>query len=103
VIEVHPELCFFGLAGIPLSESKRQKQGFERRRQILQDYLGIEVLQRAEVQKAVRAKPDDYLDALVAAVAASAYSEGKARHIPEFEEVDECGLAMRMWFPCASE
>jgi predicted RNase H-like nuclease len=97
VIEVHPEICFCRIAGSPLLESKRRADGFDRRKSLLEAQLGSNILSRADVRKIVRAKPDDYLDALVAALVAMRHSQGKANRMPT-DEVDEFGLLMQMWF-----
>jgi len=95
--EVHPEVCFWGLTGRPMPHSKKTREGFRDRLEVLSgvypdapgavaraflDYGGFEALR------------DDIIDALVAAVCASHISE--CRTLPSQPGVDPTGLRMEM-------
>lgn len=98
VVEIHPELCFWGLTGAPILESKRADEGFTRRRvalrAVLPDFEGL-LLELKPSQVA----NDDVLDALVAAWTARRVLEGAVGRIPSDDPpVDAHGLRMEMWF-----
>jgi predicted RNase H-like nuclease len=98
VVEVHPELCFYGLNhGMPVFESKRSLAGFEMRRGLLGSVLpGFAHLIDARLRS--KAAPDDILDALAAAWTARRVAEDTADWIPDDPEKDAKGLRMEMWF-----
>jgi len=96
--EVHPEVCFYGLAGgHPMEHSKKTKEGFQARLGLLDRYqTGVEdVVEQVLVnypRKIVAA--DDILDALVCAITARESDHWKT--VPEQPETDSKGLAMEM-------
>ena len=99
VREVHPEICFWALAGEkPMVYRKKDRKGRDERRaalerlrpsagrefeQILNDFLRRDLA------------PDDILDAMAAAITASADSAA-VRTLPERPARDCCGLPMEM-------
>jgi len=96
--EIHPELCFWGLAGHPMKYSKKQREGLLERIQVLSsiypqtpDIIAhtLSIYKRKEVTR------DDILDALSAAVTAK-MGEGKLVSIPRISECDARGLRMEM-------
>jgi predicted RNase H-like nuclease len=102
--EIHPEICFWALAGEPLEYSKKTKEGFEERLNILRrcnnktDEIvtyALENYRRREVSK------DDILDALAAAITAL----GPLKSLPDRPEFDDRGLPMQMLYrsPCVDE
>jgi predicted RNase H-like nuclease len=98
VREVHPEVCFYGLAGgRPMEYSKKTKEGFQSRLNILVGYQpGVEgIIERAlsHYPRSVVAA-DDILDALVCAV--TARMSDRWRTVPERPERDSKGLPMEM-------
>ena len=98
VREVHPEVCFCGLAGgRPMEFSKKTKEGFQARLDILLEYQpGVEqVIERAlsHYPRSVVAA-DDILDALVCAV--TARMSDRWRTVPERPDKDSRGLPMEM-------
>lgn len=99
VREIHPELCFWALAGRPMPKSKKTQRGFEDRREVLQA-VGVDadsILSEAKAEwKLSEVAKDDVLDALVAAVTAS--QKDRLVHIPEAPEYDRRGLRMEMVF-----
>jgi predicted RNase H-like nuclease len=98
VREIHPEICFWALAGRPMEQSKKTRGGFSERKQVLQSVYpytddviscALSTYRRKEVAK------DDVLDALAAAVTAIVGVESLVS-IPETPERDKRGLGMEM-------
>ncbi len=102
VREVHPELCFWALAGgRPMAHHKATQAGFEERLAVLsRHYPDAEsAVARAFLWHARNAVArDDVMDALVVAVTA-AFPESKLRTLPTTPERDDEGIAMRMVYP----
>lgn len=99
VVEVHPEVCFWALAGRrPMEHRKASKQGFAERRNHLTDaFRGIDLPTRqAAGRVAPPARADDVLDAIVAAWTARRFAEGEAERFPDVPAVDLRGLRMEM-------
>lgn len=97
VFEVHPEVSFWALAGRPMEYSKGKPEGFEERRQLLADALGVAVWSRIEARSVARpAEPDDVLDAVVAAWSAHRLATGQAGRLPAIAETDGRGLRMEI-------
>ena len=98
VREVHPEVCFTGLAGgEPMAHNKKTKEGFQERLELLCRFVpGAEkAIERAlshYPRKIVAA--DDILDALVCALTAQMSAHWKTA--PAEPERDSRGLAMEM-------
>lgn len=103
VREVHPEICFWALAGgRPMSHSKKKREGeiyvgIEERLEVLKCFLPNirddygEILQKFMRKDVAR---DDILDAMAAAITAQA--PDACRTLPERPAVDTCGLRMEM-------
>ena len=97
--EVHPEVCFWALAGRkPMTASKKKREGFCERVAVLKSVrpsVGEEVNEilnrflRKDVDR------DDILDAMVAAITASAEPAG-LQTLPEHPTTDRFGLPMEM-------
>lgn len=96
--EVHPEVCFYGLAGCrPMRHGKKTKEGFAER-------LALLARLQSEVEQIVKTAlaryprkmvaTDDILDALVCAVTARLDDHWKT--VPSVPEVDSKGLPMEM-------
>jgi len=98
VVEVHPELGFWALAGYqPVMSKKRKPDGYRDRRDLLTAALGVEIPDRAAAFKLQRpAKPDDILDAIVAAWCARRWAEGIAERLPPVPPRDIRGLRMEI-------
>jgi predicted RNase H-like nuclease len=97
VFEVHPELCFWKLAGQkPLAYPKRKSPGFEERRVLLTGgFPGVHIPKRT-VARQLGAGPDDVLDSLVALWTAQRILRGHAERIPVEPKIDPRGLRMEM-------
>ncbi|MCC6677148.1 MAG: DUF429 domain-containing protein [Phycisphaerales bacterium] len=97
VRECHPEICFRGLAGRIIGENKLTQAGFEARaaglRRIVPEARDVVRAITARLPNAV--KPDDVLDALVAAWTAAA-PDGELRTLPEDPPIDAEGLRAEM-------
>jgi predicted RNase H-like nuclease len=83
VFEVHPEVSFWALAGRPMDLKKNTPDGYEERRVLLSDALGLPIWSRTEAFAIVRpASPDDLLDAAVAAWTAWRAADNRAKRLP---------------------
>ena len=96
--EIHPELCFRGLAGRPMQHAKKRSEGLSERIQLLQSIYP----QTAEIinhtlsnYRRKDVARDDILDALSAAVT-GLMGEKNLVSIPQEPEFDERGLRMEM-------
>lgn len=92
--ETHPELCFRLLnKSRPLENPKKSRAGLRIRRELLRSFA-------ANLDTALRqvrgARPDDLLDAVVAALVARLAGEGQAASVPLVPEIDACGLTMEI-------
>lgn len=95
VVEVHPEVSFAALAGVPLSDAKTTWTGVTQRRRLLAE-AGIDLpddLGPAGSGAAV----DDVLDAAAAAWTAQRVAHGQARPIPDPPEVFSDGISAAIW------
>jgi predicted RNase H-like nuclease len=88
VREVHPEVCFWGLAGRPMQHPKHRPEGRAERLAVLADVI-------ANAHPKSLLGEDDVLDALVAAVTALLSSEN-SKTLPQVPEQDAHGLRMEM-------
>lgn len=95
VIEVHPEVSFAAMAGIPLAHSKKTWAGAALRRGL----LAREGIHLADDLGEVGAKAavGDVFDAAVAAWSARRYLAGVARCYPDPPEVFGDGLQSAIW------
>lgn len=97
VFEVHPEVSFWALAGRPMTHRKRLPAGYEERRALLEQATGLVLPPRDEAFHWARpAKPDDILDAIVAAWTAKRVVDGDAGRLPKVPETDSTGLRMEI-------
>lgn len=97
VFEIHPEICFWALAGRPMTHPKRRQPGYEERRALLEAATGVPLPARKEAFGWVRpAKPDDVLDAVVAAWTARRVVDGTAGRLPSAVQSGTHGLRMEM-------
>ena len=92
LVEVHPEVCFRILAGVPMSHHKRTPQGRAERLAALRGpFPNIDT---QSVVRPIAAAPDDILDAFVAAWTARRLVTGTSVRLGG--ELDERGLRMEM-------
>ncbi len=97
IIEVHPEVSFAALAGKPIRSKKGKMPGYAERSTILRAELGIELPDRDTAFTVARpAKPDDLLDAIVAAWTARRDVDRKSVRLPAIQETSEIGLRMEI-------
>ncbi len=97
VFEVHPEVSFWALAGRPMINAKKDEPGYEERRALLEAVTGVTFRTRTEAFSWARpAKPDDLLDAVVAAWTAKRVVEGTAGRLPGVVETGTHGLRMEI-------
>ncbi|MCZ0942045.1 MAG: DUF429 domain-containing protein [Gammaproteobacteria bacterium] len=99
VREVHPEVCFWALAGCkPMGQSKKGKLGLDQRLEVLSQHWGAanetyqEILDAHPRRELAR---DDILDAAVAAITALA-DESSLKTLPAEPPQDDRGLPMEM-------
>ncbi len=95
VRETHPEVCFWGLAQRPMQYSKKTREGFQERLEILEEAWGpaTDVIAEAFLQYGgFEAQRDDVVDAVVAAVCASRIEQ--CLTLPGEPETDATGLPM---------
>jgi len=101
VVEIHPELCFWAMAGRrPMGHHKAKAEGFEERRGLLlRAYEGVRIPNLAEAASLVPpAKSDDVLDAMAAAWTAARFAQGLAGRLPPNPPTDSRGLRMEMLY-----
>lgn len=98
VVEVHPEVAFAALHGMPLTAPKRSWTGHHHRRQLLRD-VGVQV--PPDPGSAGLAGVDDVVDAAVVAWTAHCVRTGAAGRVPR--EAEELGsIDAAIWFPDTS-
>lgn len=98
VREVHPELCFYFLAGErPMQYAKRTPEGAVERDELLRRAFGADAYRslRAAVPRS-GAADDDIRDAMVALWTARRIAAEEARTIPARPTRDAFGLTMEM-------
>ena len=98
VREVHPELCFWALAGRrPMQHGKKVEQGIRERIDVLK---GVRTSAALEAEKILEQRPqgvarDDIIDAMAAALTAAA-NDGAIQTLPLRPPRDAFGLPMEM-------
>lgn len=95
IYEVHPELCFFQMAGNPMKYAKKKSEGRSERERLLGFFAPV--IQDFKVKPHSGAKMDDLIDACAACWTAMRIAEGQAKRIPEIPEKDARGLRMEIW------
>lgn len=97
VREVHPEVCFYHLAGGQAMQSnKKGAQGRAERIACLAPFFG-ETLQQALAQhRQLESGPDDVLDAFAALWTAGRIAAGHALTLPSEPPKDSCSLRMEI-------
>ena len=99
VREIHPEVCFWALAGrTPMKHNKRRPEGFGERMVVLKRLRSSAEQEIEEILSQFRRKDvarDDAVDAMVAALTASAEASA-LRTLPPEPPRDSVGLPMEM-------
>lgn len=98
VHEVHPEVCFYFLAGKePQKFGKKDKKGREERKKLLMPIFGNS-LNIAIDQRTKDCNEDDIIDAFVALWSAERAFKGLSQKVPDIEkkERDSFGLSMEI-------
>jgi predicted RNase H-like nuclease len=96
VFEVHPEVCFWALAGgRPMAHRKKKKSGVEERLELLRAVF-------RDIERHLQNRPasvgrDDLLDAAVTAWTAQRIHKGEAQRVCESER-DAIGLEATIWY-----
>ena len=105
VREVHPEICFWALAGdSPMRHNKKTRRGFDERVAVLERFHPSAVGCFDEIRTRYRRSDladDDILDAMALAITASA-NRAALRTLPKHPVEDSCGLPMEMVYAPAS-
>ena len=97
VREVHPEVCFYFLAGEnPCQYSKKKEIGREERRNLLMPLFNGDLESALAHRRKFRCAEDDILDAFAALWTAERIATGKAQSIPVEPERDSSGLRMEI-------
>ncbi len=99
VREVHPEICFWALAGgNPMIHRKKDREGIDERIKVLQSVcpsVGQEFVRTCNSVPRRKVGKDDILDAMAAALTAFGNPSG-FRTLPERPPRDSLGLPMEM-------
>jgi predicted RNase H-like nuclease len=95
--EIHPELCFYELAGgKPMANSKASRLGKEERRAALgRAFPDLDVIEKAGRTQGLHV--EDILDAAAACWSADRLAAGLGRSLPEVVPYDATGLPMAIW------
>ena len=96
--EVHPELCFYELAGRrPMRQKKKTRGGIDERRAALVGAVLLDDVHFSDAFRFSGAGVDDALDAYAACWTAERIMRGAAVRIPLQAPLDSKGLRMEMW------
>jgi predicted RNase H-like nuclease len=98
ITEIHPEVCFWGLAGKkPMKENKKKWEGMEERIRVLLPFLPEvkDLLLYGMTRLKGKILADDILDALAALVTIDD-GPGSLLKLPGNPEIDSTGLPMSM-------
>ena len=96
--EIHPELCFYELAGSrPMTYGKASRAGKDERRAALGPaFSDLDLIERNG--GAVGLHVEDILDAAAACWSAGRLAAGLGRSLPEVVPYDTTGLPMAIWW-----
>ena len=97
VREVHPEICFYFMAGRrPMQFAKKKREGRDERRSLLVAEFGTVVDDALGDRRSLGCAADDLLDAFAALWTARRISKGTAITLPAMPTRDRFGLPMEM-------
>lgn len=95
VYEVHPEVCFYFLAGKrPLEHGKKSAAGRAERRRLLAPWFDAAISAALAARAQLASAEDDVLDAFAALWTAERIAAGTAQTLPTTPPRDACGLRM---------
>jgi predicted RNase H-like nuclease len=95
--EVHPELCFYFMAGKqPVVSKKREEEGARIRYDLLKPAFGRWLPSALADRRKLGCAEDDILDAFAALWTAERIAKGTAQTIPPIPPRDAMGLRMEM-------
>ena len=95
--EVHPELCFWLMAGKqPVVAGKRTEEGMKLRRGLLEPAFGQWLHHALMDRRKLKCGADDILDAFAALWTAERIARGESQTIPSTPPRDSFGLRMEM-------
>jgi len=96
--EVHPELCFWAWNhGVPMKWAKRIPEGLGERVALVEDWLGLGILERARgCYRKKHLADHDIVDAIAALWTAHRIAAGIAKTLPDSPPLDATGLPMRI-------
>jgi predicted RNase H-like nuclease len=99
IVEFHPELTWFRLAGENL-ETKHNQEGIAERKKVLRKFVPeLERILRWKDFLGRAAAIDDLLDALAGIAVAKDSLRGTVCKLPDkVEEIDSTGLRMEIWY-----
>jgi predicted RNase H-like nuclease len=102
VREVHPEVCFSELAGMPMTHRKSSILGREERKRTLGRFFpNLHLIEKAGRNQALPI--EDILDATIACWSAIRLAEGKGRSLPDTVPRDALRHRKVMWKAIASK
>jgi predicted RNase H-like nuclease len=96
--EVHPEICFWALAGMPMKYKKSKSEGIKERQLVLEKFFPHVkkiLIYASNTYPKKLLKKDDVLDALAAGLTAF-HGYGRLQTIPDLPERDERDLPMEI-------
>ncbi len=97
VREVHPEVCFYHLAGNhPLKYNKKKHEGHQERMELLQPFFGKWLQEALNDRRKLSSQKDDVLDAFAVLWTAERIYAGTAVTIPTIPPKDSHDLAMEI-------
>jgi len=97
VREIHPEICFYTMAGgRPMQHNKKTLSGHEERRKLLEPWFGEWVQAVLAERDRGKIAEDDVLDAFAALWTAGRIAAGTAAAIPSAPPRDAFGLRMQI-------
>lgn len=97
VFEVHPELCFWQMAGgAPMRCGKKGRDGRVERLRLLTPF-GVKESDVLAHAREIGCKADDIIDSLAALWTAGRIAQGAARAFPADSLVDREGIRMTIW------
>ncbi|MEJ7839342.1 MAG: DUF429 domain-containing protein [Thermomicrobiales bacterium] len=102
IIEVHPEVSFAEMNEKPILLKKGRVCGFNERAALLRSKSGLALIpdwkEAKNVVPGMTVRPDDTLDAIVAAWTALRFSRGEASRVPKEPEIGFGGLRAEIVF-----